>query len=93
MRFSIDRLIVILDWLASLYDMHVIIPYLCINLVSYNSSRFAIKVCFVLDYAYLFICYHACLAFTLSITVWYPQLINLFSHLFHFISRDLFLGT
>ena len=93
MRFSIDRLIAMFDWFASLYDMHAIIPYLCTNLVSYDNSWLAIKVRFIPDCAYLFICYHACLAFTLSITVWYPQLINHFPHLLHFISRDPFLGT
>ncbi|KAJ9682089.1 hypothetical protein PVL29_018126 [Vitis rotundifolia] len=33
-----------LDWLASLYDMHAIILYLCPNLVSYNSAQLVTKV-------------------------------------------------
>ena len=36
--FLIDRLIVMLNWLASLYDMHTIILYLCTNLVSYDDT-------------------------------------------------------
>ena len=79
--FLINWLIVILDWPAPLYDMHAIILYLCTNLVSNDNTQLATKVCLVSDCVYLFICYHACLAFTPLITVRYPQLINQFSHL------------
>ena len=43
--FIINWLIAMLDWLASLYDMHAIIMYLCTNLVSYDSTQLAAKVC------------------------------------------------
>ena len=79
--FIINWLIAMLDWLASLYDMHAIIMYLCTNLVSYDSTQLAAKVCLVPDCVYLFICYHACFAFTPFITVRYPQLIIQLAHL------------
>ena len=90
MRFSIDRLIAMFDWFASLYDMYAIIMYLCTNLVSYDNTQLVIKVHLVLDCVYRFTCYHVCLAFTPFITVRYQQLINQLSHLFHLISRDPF---
>ena len=91
--FLIDWLIVMSDWFASLYDMHAIILYLCTNLVSNDSAQFVTKVRLVLDCVYWFICYHACLAFTLLIIVRYPYLISQLSYLFHLISRDSILGT
>ena len=72
----IDWLIAMLDWIASLYDMHANILHLCTNLVSYDSAQLVIKVRLVLNCVYWFICYHACLAFTHLITVWYPCLID-----------------
>ena len=89
----VDRWIAMLDWLASLYDMHVIILYLVTNLVSYDSTHLATKLHLVPDCVYLFICYHTGPAFTPLITVWYPQLIDQLSHLLHLNSRDPFLRT
>ena len=76
-----------LNWFASLYDMHAIILHLCTNLVSYDSAQLVTKVHLVLDCVYRFICYHVCLAFTYLITVWYPCLINQFPYLLHLIRK------
>ena len=49
----IDRWIAMLDWFASLYDMHVIILYLCTNLISYDSTHLTTKLRLIPDCVYL----------------------------------------
>ena len=92
-NFLIDWLIAMPNWLVSLCDMHVIISYLCTNIVPYDSAQLVTKVRLALDYVYRFIRYHACPTFTLLIIVRYPCLINQLSYLLHLISRVPFLGT
>ena len=68
----IDRWIAMLDWFASLYDIHVIILYLCTNLVSYDSTHLATKLRLVPDCVYLLSygsCFHTldyCLVSTIN---------------------------
>ena len=88
--FSLTVWLIYLIGLPHSVTMHAVILYLCTNLVSYDSAQLVTKVRLVPYCVYLFICYHAGLAFTPLIIVRYPQLINQLSHLLHLISRDPF---